>query len=109
MNAIKQLRVVALLEGGSLLVLLFVAMPLKYGLGWRVATQIVGSIHGLLVLLLAAAVFRVALERQWSARKAVALFSLSLVPFGAFVLARPIRRTRSAPTQPSTQGPDLSS
>ena len=43
MTALRQLRLVALLEGTSFLVLLFIAMPLKYLAGLPLAVRIVGA------------------------------------------------------------------
>jgi hypothetical protein len=45
-NPVSFLRSVALLEAISYLVLLFIAMPLKYALGMPMAVKIVGSVHG---------------------------------------------------------------
>jgi integral membrane protein len=43
---VRRLRWVALVEGISLLLLLFVAMPLKYGLGMKLAVRIAGARTG---------------------------------------------------------------
>jgi integral membrane protein len=92
MNELKQFRWVALLEGLSFVLLLFVAMPLKYWAGLPLAVRIVGSVHGLLFVAFLGALFRVALERDWPARRwGLALLS-SLVPFGTFVFDRSLRR-----------------
>lgn len=92
MNELKQFRWVALLEGLSFVLLLFVAMPLKYWAGMPLAVRIVGSVHGLLFVAFLGALFRVALERDWPARRwGLALLS-SLVPFGTFVFDRSLRR-----------------
>jgi integral membrane protein len=45
---LKRFRLVATLEGISFLVLLFVAMPLKYFAGMPKAVSVVGMAHGLL-------------------------------------------------------------
>ena len=58
MTALRHLRLVALLEGSSFLVLLFIAMPLKYLADQPLAVRIVGSIHGLLFVIFMAALFR---------------------------------------------------
>ena len=47
---LKNLRILAMLEGTSLILLLFVAMPMKYQFGIPEATKIVGMIHGILFL-----------------------------------------------------------
>lgn len=92
MNELKQFRWVALLEGLSFVLLLFVAMPLKYWAGLPLAVRIVGSVHGLLFVAFLGALFRVALERDWPVRRwGLALLS-SLVPFGTFVFDRSLRR-----------------
>lgn len=92
MSALRQLRVVALLEGISFLLLLFVAMPLKHLAGLAVAVRVAGSVHGLLFLLFLSALFRVATERDWPARRSLQGFGASLVPGGTFVLDRMLKR-----------------
>jgi integral membrane protein len=92
MSALRHLRLIGLLEGLSFLALLFIAMPLKYLLGLPIAVRVAGSVHGLLFLLFAAALFRVALERDWPARRSLAAFGASLVPWGTFVLDRQHQR-----------------
>lgn len=47
---VSRFRIVAFWEGISYLLLLFVAMPLKYGLGIDMAVRTVGMAHGLLFL-----------------------------------------------------------
>ena len=51
MSELRQLRLVAFSEGLSFVVLLFVAMPLKYIWGLKLAVRIVGSVHGALFLI----------------------------------------------------------
>ncbi|HUP40604.1 MAG TPA: DUF3817 domain-containing protein [Vicinamibacterales bacterium] len=48
MAALHHFRIAALFEGWSYLVLLFIAMPLKYAAGMPLAVRIVGSVHGFL-------------------------------------------------------------
>ena len=92
MNELRQFRWVAFLEGLSFVLLLFVAMPLKYWAGLPIAVRIVGSVHGLLFVVFVGALFRAALERSWPPRRwGVALFS-SVVPFGTFVFDRSLKR-----------------
>jgi integral membrane protein len=92
MKELKQFRWVAFLEGLSYVLLLFVAMPLKYWAGLPLAVRIVGSVHGLLFVVFLGALFRVALERDWPVRRwGLALLS-SIVPFGTFVFDGSLRR-----------------
>ncbi|NRD63113.1 DUF3817 domain-containing protein [Corallococcus exiguus] len=92
MNALRQLRWVAFLEGMSFLGLLFIAMPVKYLFAQPLAVRITGSVHGLLFLLFVSSLFRAASEHGWTARRSLAVFGASLVPFGNFVLDRSLRR-----------------
>jgi integral membrane protein len=94
--ALRELRFAALCEGVSLTVLLFVAMPLKYAAGLPLAVRIVGAIHGLLFLVMCAALYRVVLERRWPLGRWLAAFVWSLVPFGFLVLDRNLRAELAA-------------
>ena len=91
-TALRHFRIVALLEGWSYLVLLFIAMPLKYGAGVPLAVRVAGSVHGLLFLIFIATLFRATLEREWPIRRAVRGLLCSLIPFGAFIFDRSLRR-----------------
>jgi integral membrane protein len=92
MKALRQFRLIALLEGASFLALLFIAMPLKYAAGMPLPTRVAGSVHGLLFVLFVAALIRVAVQRQWPVRRSITAFLSSLLPFGTFVFDRSVRR-----------------
>ena len=96
MTALRHFRLAALLEGWSYLVLLFVAMPLKYAAGMPLAVRVVGSIHGLLFIVFMATLYRVLVRRDWPIRRAFRAFLCSIVPFGAFVFDRSLRREMAA-------------
>lgn len=91
MNVIRQLRLVALLEGVSLGLLVFVGMPLKYALHMPLFVRIMGSVHGILFLAFASTLYRASLEHAWPRRRSLAALGWSFVPFGAFVLDRSLR------------------
>ncbi len=92
MTALRQFRIVALLEGLSFLVLLFVAMPLKYWAGLPLPVRIAGAVHGVLFVLFVPALLRAATEHEWPARRWLLAFGSSLVPFGTFLFDRTLRR-----------------
>jgi integral membrane protein len=92
MDAIRPLRVVAALEGLSFVVLLFVAMPLKYAFGMPEFVRVVGALHGVLFVAFAAALFRATLEHAWPWSKALKMLLLTLIPFGAIPLERWLKR-----------------
>jgi integral membrane protein len=99
MNALSQLRLVAMLEGISFLGLLLIAMPLKYAFDLPAAVRVAGSVHGLLFLWFVSALVRVSIECRWPIRRAVAAFGASLVPGGTFVLDRTLAREMRTMTE----------
>lgn len=79
------LRWAALLEGSSLLALLFVAMPLKYMAEIPLAVRIVGPVHGVLFLAFIGILLFHFLKRDLSLIKTLAGIVSSFIPFGSFV------------------------
>ncbi len=75
----------ALLEGTSLLLLLFVAMPLKYHYGMPEAVSLVGRAHGGLFIAFNLILFYHVGKGHLSEVKGFLGFFASLVPFGTFV------------------------
>lgn len=89
---IKRLRTIGIYEGISYLVLLAIAMPLKYFADFPQAVSIVGMLHGILFVLFGAALLHVWIKHRWSFLKVVAAFISSLIPFGTFVLDARLRK-----------------
>jgi integral membrane protein len=83
--------VVGLAEGIPFLVLLGVAMPLKYLLGLAMAVRIVGLIHGVLFIAFVYLVFEAMSSLRWSLKQVVVALLASLLPFGTIVLDRRLR------------------
>jgi len=92
MTAARHVRLVGILEGISYLLLLGVAMPIKYLLGYPLAVRIVGSLHGVLFLWFLVALYRAHRDCRWSLLISVQLFVASLVPFGFFLVEPKLRR-----------------
>lgn len=83
-TALGRLRVIGFLEGVSFLLLLGVAMPLKYVWDFPQAVRVVGMAHGILFLAYVWAVLQALLDYNWGWRRGAALVFASLVPFGTF-------------------------
>lgn len=79
------LRWSALLEGSSLIALLFIAMPLKYMADIPLAVKIVGPAHGVLFLAFIGMLLFHFLKRDLSFIKTLAGIISSFIPFGSFV------------------------
>jgi integral membrane protein len=88
---IKTLRILGNIEGISYLLLLGVAMPMKYYFDIPTAVKITGMAHGVLFvaycLLLAVCMKKFA----WTLKFGVYLFIATLIPFGTFVTDRKIK------------------
>lgn len=87
-NPVSLLRVVSLAEGISYLVLLGIAMPLKYGANLPEAVRIVGAIHGGLFVVFCFALLRATLAARWPLSRAGLVFIASLIPFAPLWLDR---------------------
>lgn len=83
-TALGQLRIIAFLEGISYLLLLGIAMPLKYLAGEPSAVKVIGMIHGILFVLYVFYILLVKLKLDWSLKKTVWAFLASLIPLGTF-------------------------
>lgn len=83
---ISRLRTVGIYEGLSYLILLGIAMPLKYMFDLPLFVKYVGWAHGVLFVLYMLALLQVTLVHNWGLKKIVAGFIASLLPFGPFIL-----------------------
>jgi len=81
---IKLFRGISLLEGLSLLALLFVAMPLKYIWGNPEYVKIVGMAHGLLFVAYILFAIMTKFELNWKSKTLLIVFVASVIPFGTF-------------------------
>ncbi|MDF2380559.1 DUF3817 domain-containing protein [Nostoc ellipsosporum NOK] len=85
------LRIIAWLEGTSLLVLVFVAVPLKYFNDDPSLTRTLGPVHGALFLLFILNTISVTIEQQWRFRQITwKVLVACLIPFGTFYVDRKI-------------------
>lgn len=84
-NPIPFLRQTALIEAVSFIVLLGVAMPLKYLAEQPMAVTMVGWIHGVLFILFSIALARAWRVAQWPISRCAIVFIVALLPFGPFL------------------------
>lgn len=101
-NPVSFLRSVGLVEAISFLLLLGIAMPLKYVWGMPLPVRIVGSLHGGLFVLFCIALWRVMMNTSWPFSRAALVFVASLIPVVPFLLDRRMRAW-SAEDSTSTQ------
>lgn len=86
------MRLIGISEGISFLVLLLIAMPLKYYFGFPMAVKVVGWMHGVLFIAYIAAVFLAIEAMKWNWFSILVALGASLVPVGTFVLDKSLKR-----------------
>lgn len=84
--SLSRLRRITKYEGMSFLVLLFVAMPLKYFFDQPMAVRVVGSLHGLLFVLFCLALLHTFRTCRWPLSRAALVFAAGFLPFGPFLV-----------------------
>ncbi len=84
---IGRLRLLAFLEGVSLIALVFIAVPLKHIYDNPFWVKSIGPVHGILFLFFVANAFSVAASLQWKFKETTWKVLLSsFIPFGTFYI-----------------------
>jgi integral membrane protein len=92
-TSIGRLRLLAFLEGISLLILMFIAVPYKYLWQNPSLVKSIGPIHGGLFLFFIFETLRVGVEQHWKFQETTWKVILAcLVPFGTFYIDYKILR-----------------
>ncbi|ADE55405.1 DUF3817 domain-containing protein [Coraliomargarita akajimensis] len=84
-NTLNRLRSVGSWEAISYLLLLGIAMPLKYIWGIPEAVRVVGMAHGILWMAYVGLAVLGQIDYKWQTKTTVWLFIASLLPFGPFI------------------------
>jgi integral membrane protein len=79
-------------EGISYLILLLIAMPLKYFMDMHTPVRVVGMLHGVLFIGFCILLLASTIKYKWSIKIAILGFLLSFVPFGTFYLERILKK-----------------
>jgi integral membrane protein len=86
-----RLRIIAILEGISLLILVFITMPLKYIFHYEHGSKIMGPVHGALFLLFVCNTLSVGVDQGWKFRTTTWKVLLAcIIPFGTFYIDKHI-------------------
>ncbi len=84
---IGRLRLIAILEGVSLLVLVCISIPLKYVYGITEVSKVLGPIHGIFFLLFVFNTITVSIEYKWQFRRTTwKVLIACIIPFGTFYI-----------------------
>lgn len=89
---IKTLRWVGFLEGISFLLLLFIAMPMKYMFDNPILVKYIGMGHGVLFIAFLVVLFVVCEKQKWSLKMFILGLIASILPFGPFVFDAKLKK-----------------
>lgn len=77
-------RIVSFLEGLSYLLLLFIAVPIKYWMHDPQYVKLLGMPHGLLFVAYIALAYLLKSDLKWSTKDFGVVLLASIIPFGTF-------------------------
>jgi len=89
-TTLGRFRTIAIAEGISFLILLGIAMPLKYFADKPVFVDVFGWIHGLLFIGYMISGLQLKIEHNWPLGKTAIAVLAALIPFGPFILDKKI-------------------
>ena len=101
-GALTRYRVMAYVVGCWLVLLVLVAMPLKYLADSPAMVAVVGPVHGFLYMVYLVTVLDLAFRARWSPVRTVLVMLAGTVPFVSFVAERRVSREMAA--APAEQG-----
>ena len=90
-DTFSRFRIISIIEGLSYLILVFIAMPLKYMFNYPMAVKIVGMSHGVLFILFFLALVMAMNRYKWKFL-GFQLFVYSLLPFGFILIEKIIMK-----------------
>lgn len=90
----RRFKWISLIEGVSFLVLLGIAMPLKYMFDIPIAVTYVGWAHGILFILYIYTVFPTSRKLKWDFSRTFFALIASVLPFGPFIFDRNLKKNQ---------------
>lgn len=90
-NSVKKFGQINTIEGYSYLLLLFIAMPMKYAFGYPMAVKIAGMLHGILFIIFCVLLVIAWRDSKWAFSENIIFFIASLIPFGTFFTKNKIK------------------
>ena len=94
-TTLEKFKTIYLLEGISYILLLFVAVPLKYMYEMPIATKIAGPIHGILFILFLIYFSQSIQQYKFDKKFSIKLFISSLIPFANFFVSKKLEEYKN--------------
>ena len=95
LGQLRRMRLVSVVEGCTLLILVFVAVPIKHLGGYAIATSIMGPVHGMAFLLYVWTLIETVSSADFPRLDVVRMVVAAFIPFGAFLNERALRRRQT--------------
>jgi integral membrane protein len=95
-DAFSRFRIISLLEGISFLILVFIAMPIKYIGENPYPVKIAGMGHGVLFILFCIFLLEALKKCNWDIKVALKYFILSLIPFGFILIEKDLKKQKES-------------
>ena len=90
-DSIARFRLISYIEGLSYLILMFLAMPLKYLYDSPLLMKNIGMIHGILFIIFVVSLFEYMKKNKINKHMSIDLFIYSLIPFGFLLIEKRIK------------------
>jgi len=104
---VGRLRLISYLEGNSLLLLVGVAMPLKYWADEPLMVKTMGPVHGVLFLWFIFTTISVGVEQHWKFKHTTwKVLIACIIPFGTFYIDRYILKSAAETELKRQQSPE---
>ena len=89
-------RMISLAEGSSFLILLLIAMPLKYLLDMPLTVKYFGWLHGLLFIVYMFQLLYVGIQHKWGLKRLATYFFAAFLPLAPFIVEKKLKKEYSA-------------
>ncbi|MCF6339623.1 MAG: DUF3817 domain-containing protein [Sulfurimonas sp.] len=83
-ESVRKFGLINTIEGYSYIILVFIAMPMKYLMDIPLAVKIAGMAHGVLFIIFLYLGVKAWISTKWSLYQTIIFFIASLLPFGTF-------------------------
>ncbi|RJQ78617.1 DUF3817 domain-containing protein [Pseudonocardiaceae bacterium YIM PH 21723] len=90
--ALTRYRVMSYVVGVMLLLLVLVAMPLKYLADQSGPSAIIGPLHGFLFVVYLWAAFDLSMKNKWAPLYTLGVLVAGTIPFASFIVERKVSR-----------------
>ena len=104
-NFLRAYRIMAWVTGIGLVILVFVAMPLKYFFGHPLLTSIVGMAHGFLYMAYIVCTLILAERCRWRPLDALVILACGTIPLASFFAERRVTARVHAGLSPLAPAP----